>query len=460
MSEAVESRILLTRLRDALKEAGEGQERLDRITHIVSDGLAAEVCSIYLAVGEELELCATTGLNPQAVHQTRMRTNQGLVGRIAQSASPFATANAQTARGFRYFPETGEEVYASFLGVPIQRLGDVLGVLVVQNREERVYDEDTVYALEVVAMVIAEMAELGAFNGTAPTDPPMPHKAAWMAGGVVGQEGLAKGVALLHDPEILIANPVADEPVAERARLQVALSQLRKEVDRMLSGDDIAALGEHRDVLNAWRMFAHDKGWVRRMEASIDSGLAAEVAVEKEQSATRSRMARVPDAYLRDRLHDLDDLSNRLLRLLTGAQAPDARDIPDRAVLIARNIGPGELLDYGRKLAGVVLEEGSVGSHAAIVARALAIPLLIQVKSLTREARDGDTVLVDGEEGVVHLRPEADMLAAFRAKTDLLSAAREAYTALRDKPAVTRDGTELTLLMNAGLMADLPSLHP
>ncbi|MEM9269686.1 MAG: GAF domain-containing protein, partial [Pseudomonadota bacterium] len=209
MSEAVESRILLKRLRDALKEEGEGQERLDRITAIVSEGLAAEVCSVYLKVKEELELCATTGLNPQAVHQTRMRTSQGLVGRIAQSAAPFATADAQNARGFRYFPETGEEVFASFLGVPIQRLGDVLGVLVVQNRDERVYGEDAVYALEVVAMVIAEMAELGAFTGTSPTDPPVPHQAPWMATGVVGQEGVAKGVALLHDPEILISDPVS-----------------------------------------------------------------------------------------------------------------------------------------------------------------------------------------------------------------------------------------------------------
>ncbi|MEM9268517.1 MAG: phosphoenolpyruvate--protein phosphotransferase, partial [Pseudomonadota bacterium] len=278
--------------------------------------------------------------------------------------------------------------------------------------------------------------------------------------GVVGQEGVAKGVALLHDPEILISDPVSDDPVAERSRLHAALTQLRREVDKMLAGDDLALLGEHRDVLNAWRMFAHDKGWVRRMEASIDSGLAAEVAVEKEQSAMRARMERVPDAYLRDRLHDLDDLSNRLLRLLTGATDPAQRDIPDRAILIARNIGPGELLDYGKKLSGVVLEEGSVGSHAAIVARALAIPLLIQVQSLTREARDGDVVLVDGEEGVVHLRPESEMLAAFRAKTDRLSAAKEAYAALRDKPTETQDGTRLTMLMNAGLMADLPSLHP
>ena len=226
----------------------------------------------------------------------------------------------------------------------------------------------------------------------------------------------------------------------------------------MLAADYLTAGGEHRDVLNAYRMFAHDKGWVRRLEGSIESGLAAEVAVEKEQSATRARMSRSADPYLRERLHDLDDLSNRLLRLLAGNDQPAGRELPEDAILVARNIGPGELLDYGRKLRGVVLEEGSVGSHAAIVARALAIPLVIQAARITREALNGDPILVDGDLGHVHLRPEETVAKAFREKVDMLHEAQAAYAALRDKPATTRDGVTLQLHMNAGLMADLPSL--
>ena len=198
----------------------------------------------------------------------------------------------------------------------------------------------------------------------------------------------------------------------------------------MLAADYLTATGEHRDVLNAYRMFAHDKGWVRRMESSIDSGLAAEVAVEKEQSATRARMSRAADPYIRERLHDLDDLSNRLLRLLSGGEQRNGRELPDDAILVARNIGPGELLDYGRKLRGVVLEEGSVGSHAAIVARALAIPLVIQAARITREAMNGDPILVDGDQGHVHLRPEETVAKAFREKVDMLHEAQAAYAAL------------------------------
>ena len=458
-SHAADSRVILTRLRETLAEPGEGQERLDRIVRLIAHGLLAEVCSIYLRRDEAwLELCATEGLNPEAVHATRMRIGQGLVGRIAERAEPISTRDASRTRGFEYRPETGEEGFSSFLGVPIQRLGEVLGVLVVQNRDPRDYSDDEIYALEVVAMVIAEMAELGAFIGPGPMEIGRPHRRPLLARGIVGQEGVAEGRVVLHEPQIVVANPIADDPAREAERLHEALDRLRTEVDEMLAADHLTASGEHRDVLNAYRMFANDKGWVRRIEASVMSGLAAEVAVEKEQSSTRARMSRVADSYLRERLHDLDDLSNRLLRLLAGVDHANGRDIPEDAILVARNIGPGELLDYGRKLRGVVLEEGSVGSHAAIVARALAIPLVIHAERITREAQNGDHILVDGDQGIVHLRPEDQVAAAFREKIEMLHEAQEQYATLRDKPATTRDGVTVSLHMNAGLMADLPSL--
>jgi phosphotransferase system, enzyme I, PtsP len=458
-SNAVDSRVLLTRLRETLAEAGGGQERLNRIVRLVADGLLAEVCSVYLRRDEDtLELCASKGLRPEAVHLTRLRLGQGLVGRIGQNAMPINTRNAPKTPGFRFMPETGEEIYSSFLGVPIQRLGEVLGVLVVQNRDARQYTDDEIYALEVVAMVIAEMAELGAFIGPGPMEIAAQHRRPFFVRGLVGQEGVAEGQVLLHEPHVVVSQPITDDPIHERARLHAAVERLRAEVDEMVAADYLESHGEHRDVLQAYRMFAHDKGWVRRLEGSIDSGLTAEVAVEKEQSTTRTRMSRIADAYLRERLHDLDDLSNRLLRLLAGVDQANGRDIPEDAILVARSIGPGELLDYGRRLRGVVLEEGSVGSHAAIVARALAIPLVIQAARITREAKNGDPILLDGDQGAVHLRPEETVTKAFREKIDMRAEAQEAYAALRDRPATTRDGVTLQLYMNAGLMVDLPSL--
>ncbi|SDI53335.1 phosphoenolpyruvate--protein phosphotransferase [Salipiger marinus] len=451
-----ESRKLLGRLRDTMAEDAAGQARLDKITHLTADSMGTEVCSIYLFRDEEtLELCATEGLKKEAVHQTRMRLGEGLVGRVARTGKVVNTADAPSARGFRYMPETGEEIYSSFLGVPIQRLGEKLGVLVVQTKVKREFTSDEVYALEVVAMVLAEMAELGAFVGEGAALTARHTQPAMLRGGT-GQEGTAEGHIWLHEPRVVVTNLVADDPVRELERLGAAIERLRVGVDEMLAG--ASADAEQLEVLEAYRMFANSKGWRRRMEEDIARGLSAEAAVEKEQSQARARMAQVSDNYLRERLHDLDDLSNRLLRILTGQGSETGATLPADPILVARNIGPGELLDYGRQLRGIILEEGSVGSHAAIVARALAIPLVINVARITTEALNGDHVMVDGDQGVVHLRPDDTIVSAFRDKIAMQAQAQERYASIRGKPAITTCGKRVELHMNAGLLADLPSL--
>jgi phosphotransferase system, enzyme I, PtsP len=452
-----ESRKLLGRLRDTMADKAAGQERLDKITHLTADSMGTEVCSIYLfRDAETLELCATEGLNAAAVHQTRMKMGEGLVGRVARTGKIVNAADAPSTRGFRYMPETGEELFSSFLGVPIQRLGEKLGVLVVQSKEAREFSADEVYALEVVAMVLAEMTELGAFVGEGAALRAR-HTEPVLLRGVTGQEGTAEGRVWLHEPRVVVTNLVGDDPETESARLNEAIETLRVSVDQLMavaSGD-----GEQVQVLEAYRMFANSKGWLRRMEENIDRGLSAEAAVEKEQSDVRARMLQATDAYLRERLQDLDDLSNRLLRILTGQGAATGAELPDNPILVARNIGPGELLEYGRSLRGIVLEEGSVGSHAAIIARALAIPLIINATRIQIEALNGDHIMVDGDQGIVHLRPDDTVVSAFRDKIAMQAQAQERYASIRDKPATTLCGKTIRLDMNAGLMADLPSLQ-
>ena len=452
-----ESRKLLGRLREEMASEAAGQERLDRITHLIADITGREVCSIYLFRDEDtLELCATKGLSPESVHKTRMRMGEGLVGRVAKSGKVVNTADAPSAKGFRYMPETGEERFSSFLGVPLQRLGEKLGVLVVQSREAREFTADEIYALEVVAMVLAEMAELGAFVGEGAALSPLHQQSVQLTGGPA-QEGSVEGHVWLHEPRVVVTNPIADDPHRESERLHEAVDELRVGVDRMLEisqGGDT----EQLQVLEAYRMFANSKGWMRRMEEDIALGLSAEAAVEKEQSQVRARMGQVTDPYLRERLVDLDDLSNRLLRILTGQGNHNGADLPPDPILIARNIGPGDLLEYGRSLKGIVLEEGSVGSHATIVARALAIPLVVHVGRITTEALNGDHILVDGDNGIVHLRPEDSVVSAFRDKIAMQAKAQKRYASIRNTPTVTQDGSRINMVMNAGLMADLPSL--
>ncbi|MCS5601665.1 MAG: phosphoenolpyruvate--protein phosphotransferase [Paracoccus sp.] len=455
-----DSRKLLRRLKEILAAAGDGQDRLDQITHNIADSMGTDVCSIYLFRDPEtLELCATEGLRAEAVHQTRLRLGEGLVGRVARTGRYMNTADAPAMPGFRFMPETGEEVFPSFLGVPIQHVGEKLGVLVVQSRDARLFSDDEVYGLEVVAMVLAEMTELGAFQGTQADSLPQAHRFPLMLRGTTGQEGAAEGHVWLHEPRVVIANPVGDDPETERARLHEGVERLRERVDSMVAAADMGADGDHTAVLETYRMFAHSRSWLKRMEEDIQLGLSAEAAVEKEQSAARARLEMSADPYLRDRLHDLDDLSNRLLRILTGQGVDTGAEMPADPILIARNIGPAELLEYGRRLKGVVLEEGSVGSHAAIVARALAIPLVIHAARITTEALNGDPILVDGDQGIVHLRPEDTVALAFRDKMAMQAEAQNRYASLRRLPATGSCGTTIQLYMNAGLMADLPSLE-
>ena len=459
MAERIESdsRKLLGRLRDAMAGDDAGQARLDKITHLIATSMGCEVCSIYLFRDEDtLELCATEGLKKDAVHQTRMKMGEGLVGRVAKRRRVINTPDAPQARGFRYMPETGEEIFSSFLGVPIQRLGDTLGVLVVQSKTAREFNPDEVYALEVVAMVLAEMTELGAFVGEGAAMSAR-HSQPVMMRGTVAQEGVAEGHIWLHEPRVVVSNLISDDPESEAKRLTEAVDTLRLSVDQMMTmsmGDK-----DQQEVIQTYRMFANSKSWMQRMQADIVQGLSAEAAVEKEQSLARSRIGQSSDSYMRERLSDLDDLSNRLLRILTGQGSNTGAEMPSDPILVARNIGPAELFEYGRSLRGIVLEQGSVGSHAAIVARALAIPLIVHAGRITNEALNGDHVMIDGEQGIVHLRPEDNVATAFRDKIAMQAAAQERYTSIRDKPAETKCGNIIGMQMNAGLMADLPSLQ-
>ena len=461
------TRAMLRQLRETLAKTGHGDERLTRITRLIATNMVAEVCSLYFfSEANELRLVANEGLHPDARRLARLRLGHGLVGRIAQTGKVINTDNAMETPGFQFVPGIGEEIYRSFLGAPILRQGHVLGVLVVQNRAARAYDEAEVEALELVAMVIAEMADAGALFAERPPDVRRASGPA-LLNGVAGAEGVAMGAAVLHEPKIQLADPIAEDVATERERLAVAMRKLRGEVDKMVDEAGLVDLvaadadDEHRDVLQTYRLFAHDSGWMRRLEAAVDGGLAAEAAVEMVQNETRLRLERTADPYLRERLSDLDDLANRLLRALLGLSPPTPDELPENAILIARAIGPGELLDYARrrKLRGLALEEGSTGGHAAIVARAMNMPLAVGLAGLTAAVETGDPVIVDGDVGRVLIRPEASVANAYRETIAIKAQLAEQYRAIRNLPAETLDGVCVRLDMNAGLLTDLPSLE-
>jgi phosphotransferase system enzyme I (PtsP) len=455
-------RVLLRRLREVMAEPVSAQDRLDKVVVLIAANMVAEVCSVYvLRVDGTLELYATEGLKREAVHNTVLKADEGLVGLVASEANPINLSDAQTHPAFSFRPETGEEIYHSFLGVPILRAGNTLGVLVVQNRARRNYSEEEEEALQTTAMVLAEMIASGELSSLArPGAEPAARHTLHLVGTSLA-DGIALGHVVLHEPRVVITNVIADDVQHELKRLDAAIGTLRADLDRLVEHRDVADGGEHRDVLEAYRMFGYDQGWLHKMREAVMTGLTAEAGVERVQSDTRARMLRASDHYLRDRLHDLDDLANRLMRVLMGQDhAPGKERLPENAILVARSMGPAALLDYDRKrLRGLILEEGGPTSHVSIVARALGIPTVGEIENATGLVEPGDPIIVDGSTGHVHMRPPADIESAYGERVKLRARRQAQYHALRDKPCITKDGHKITLMINAGLAIDLPHIE-
>ncbi|MEX6506000.1 phosphoenolpyruvate--protein phosphotransferase [Jiella sp. M17.18] len=453
-------RVLMRRIRELMAERLEPQSRLDQIVRLIAETMVAEVCSLYvLRADAVLELYATEGLNPGSVHLAQLKLGEGLVGTIAATARPLNLSDAQKHPAFTYLPETGEEIYHSFLGVPILRAGRTLGVLVVQNKSARVYRDEESEALETVAMVVAEMIAAGGLEGLTRPGVALDLTRPVTFEGVALSEGIGIGRVVLHEPRVVVTNLFNENMEAEVERLGEALGFLRVSIEDMLARRDVAGEGEHRQVLEAYRMFAHDRGWVRRLEEAVRNGLTAEAAVEKVQSDMRARMMHLTDPYIRERLHDFDDLANRLLRQLIGRADGDLAEADD-TIVVARQMGAAELLDYRRgQIRGLVLEEGAPTSHVVIVARALGIPVVGQAKGAVSMSENRDAIIVDGEDGSVHLRPPGEIEALFADKVRFRAERQQRYRSLRDQPSRTKDGVEIQLQMNAGLLVDLPQLE-
>lgn len=454
------SRRLLRQLRGIMAGEGDAEARLGRIVGLIAAEIVAEVCSIYvMRAGEVLELFATEGLNREAIHKTRLRVGEGLIGDIAAHARPLAESDAWAHPGFAYRPETGEELFRSLMGVPILRSGRVIGVLAVQNRAQRHYAEEEVETLETVAMVVAELVTAGEFVNAA--EAAASDSTAIVPRRLEGSRlvpGLAIGQAVLHKPSIVIRQMVAEDPAVELDRLRDAVSGMHSALDDMMAKLDSVVSGELRDVMESYRMFAEDRGWLSRIREAIRGGLTADAAVQKVQNDMRARMREVSDPYLRERLLDLEDLTSRLLLHLAGG-AVVRPALPDDAIVLARNMGPTELLDYDRhRLRALVLEEGSPTSHVAIVARALDIPVVGRVKEVLARVQAGDVLVVDGDNAQVFLRPGQDVLDSVRESVAARHQQRVVYAALKTLPTCTQDGQTIKLLLNTGLLIDMPNL--
>jgi len=453
------AREILTGLHALMAKRGSPQAKLDHVVDLIAAALKSEVCSIYLVRDNLLELSATHGLRKEAVHVTRLGFGEGLVGTIAEEGRILNLAEASNHPSFAYRPETGEEHFHSFAGVPIINRENVVGVLSVQHADPRGYEDVEIEALQTVAMVLSELiasarlvdvTRRGARNDGGPVR-------------IVGLKlvaGMARGIAVFHQPSIVVHQTVAEDTEAERQRVIAAFRKMREQIENMTREAEFGTAGEHQEILETYKMFAYDEGWSRRINDAIDSGLTAEAAIERVQQRTRARMREIDDPLLKERMHDLDDLANRLLRIVSGRMGTAAQTgLAKDTVLIARNLGPAELLEYDRRrLKAVVLEEGSLTAHVTIVARAMGVPVVGRIADIRHVASEGDTVLVDGDTGTVAVRPTRTIMNQFDARMAASQRRRAEFAALRNLPSMTKDGEHVTLMVNAGLADDAAAL--
>ncbi|MGK2911063.1 MAG: phosphoenolpyruvate--protein phosphotransferase, partial [Sphingobium sp.] len=330
----------------------------------------------------------------------------------------------------------------------------------VQHVDPRRYEEVEIEALQTVAMVLSELIANAELVDDSRTDDRVAGTGSTMLSGLQLVMGMARGHAVFHQPRIHIEHTVADDVEAERQRVISAFAKMREQIERMTGASEFGVDGEHQEVLETYKMFAYDEGWTRRINEAIDSGLTAEAAIERVQQRTRMRMRQIQDPLLQDRMHDLEDLANRLLRIVSGQLGTAAQmGLRQDAILIARNLGPAELLEYDRRrLKGVILEEGSLTAHVIIVARAMGVPVLGRVRDIRHQVNEGDAILMDVIENRVFVRPSPDMDEAFENKLNLTQKRRAAFAAARDLPPVTKDGQRIELMVNAGLRDDASAL--
>jgi phosphotransferase system enzyme I (PtsP) len=455
------AREILTGLHDVMASRLGAQAKLNKVVKIIAEAMTSEVCSIYLLRDGVLELYATVGLNQSAVHVTKLALGEGLVGTIAREVAVLNLAEAVSHPEFAYRPETGEELFHSFAGVPIVRKERAIGVLAVQHAEPRAYDDVEIEALQTVAMVLSELiANAGLADRAGSVEATARDSGSLRLSGLRLVTGMARGTAVYHQPRILIEHTVAEDIEAERHRVYSAFRKMREQIDSMTTGPEFGTAGEHHEVLETYKMFAYDEGWSRRINEAIDSGLTAEAAIERVRQRMQMRMREIDDPLLQDRMHDLDDLSNRLLRTVSGRLGTAAQmGLPGDAILIARNLGPAELLEYDRRrLKGVILEEGSLTAHVTIVARAMGVPMLGRVRNVRQAIGEGDEVLLDGGEGVAFVRPTPAIADGFDGKLVMTQKRLAEFAALRDLPPVTKDGVRITVNVNAGLRDDAEAL--
>ena len=448
---------ILQKLRTITESPDSLADKLTDIVKVIATQMSADAASCYIAVdGNRLELFASYGFNPDALHNVSFRFGEGLTGEVAQNNRTLNGADAWAHPKFAHKPQLGEEEYKSFIGVPLIRWSRSIGVLSLQNKEMREYSALDVEILETVAMVLSEIVsseEMNEFKKKFYKSSNLNEREKLK--GLSLSKGYGLGVAIVHRRRQAVTKIFAEDKDKELRRLETAFARMNEDLDEKLASTKLG-IGEHVDILDAYRMFARDKGWYKKLSDNVQSGLTAEASVERAYEDMWNRLSGTNDSYLKERLHDLRDVSDRMQSYLSGDFGSVKGVDADNIIVVAQTMGPADLMDYDyTKIRGLIIEDGTPTMHVAIVAKALGIPVVAKIKGVFEEAKTGELIAVDGTDGYVYMHPSAVVQEKFKAKLAEREKLQAKLAELKELPAETKDGVRINLYLNVGLAFDL-----
>ena len=473
---------LLADVAEIVSRSHDLDETLSNVVDLVAKRLDTDVCSLYLLAGPEfrrLRLSATVGLFKEAVGRVELRFGEGLIGLAAERREPVVIERAREHPEYRYFPETGEERFESLMAVPLIVRGVPIGVLAVQTRVRRSFEDRDVEAFQTCAQLIAPvvmnaqlLALVGeseeqraiATRGLAVTGIPVADREVSRADSGVEFRGMptVRGIAIgpvCRLPDTLDLGRLEytpnSDPTQEESDLLSALQEARRVVDDM-SEDLGEQFGpEFAAVFHTHIQILEDKGFVAKLRVEVRSTGNALEALRNVLAAYRKTFERIEDAYFRERVDDVEDVGRRVMEQLLGVRQHTI-GLTEGSIVVMDTILPGHFARLEMdKVAAIVAEHGGPTSHGAIFARTLEIPAVTGVPGILAAARPGETAIVDGSDGRVYLSPDERLVSEYRRAQQRYAIVVEHLDALRDRPGQTRDGRRIALTANVGLWSDL-----
>lgn len=481
---------LLEHVSTLIGESENLQETLDSVVQVVAERMRTEACSVYLLdeSATTLTLWATTGLERSAVGRVRMQTYEGLTGLVIETMQPVAVPDAPVHPRFKFFPETHEERYHSFLGVPVLERRAPLGVLVVQTLRRRQFTADEISLLRTIAgqlsgvLVQARLLDslkikeqeqadfrrrmLDAIRRLQAFERQVDRRSAQSLErdpgerlrGIAASPGFGIGRAHILHPQVELSeidDRACDDPVTEVERFENALAIATRDLERQRDKMNEILPEATSQIFDAHLLMMRDDAVAVRVRTLIQEGTSAEYALRRVIEDYLVAFERIEDPYLQERALDIKDIGQRLFRILLGidgsSEGPD-----DGSVLIARELTLTDLSEIDPKmLRGIALATGGVTSHATILAKSFEIPTVVGIEHLLEVAHQGDEIIVDGNAGVVYRSPGPEVVREYERMERDYRDFNEKLESLHDLPAVTTDGRRVALNANVGLLGDV-----